>query len=84
MMVSFNFSFKSMLIEEIVEGGGALWTGGIISWLSINRGYYIGNRVQAVGDSFCPFVSVSLLSGAAYRLAGSRSVSSVWLVFWSF
>ena len=40
-MVSFDLSFRSMLIGVIVEDEGELFTEGIISWLSINRGVSI-------------------------------------------
>ena len=44
-MVSFDFSVRSILIEEIVENEGALWTEGGISLISINRGSSQGTRV---------------------------------------
>ena len=49
-----------MLIEEIVEDEGELWTKGEISWLSINIGPYQGNRVQVVDGAFFPCISASL------------------------
>ena len=63
-MVSFDFSFRSMLIEEIVKDEGALWTKGGISWLSINRGSYRVKIVQVDDGAFHPCVGVS--SGAAF------------------
>ena len=83
-MVTFDFSFRSMLIEDIVEDEGSLWTEGSISWLSINISYYNGKRVQVAGGDFCPCIDVGVLLGAAYFTAGSRSVSSVWLLVWFF
>ena len=53
-MVSFDFSFGSMLTEEIVEDEGALWTEGSISWLSMNIGSYQGKRVKSVDGAFFP------------------------------
>ena len=64
-MVSFDMSFRPMPIKEIVEEEGALLTEGIISWLSIDRGYSQGNKVQVVNGSFCTCIGV--LSGSAYR-----------------
>ena len=37
-MVSFDLSFRSMLIGVIVEDEGEMFTEGIISWLSMNIG----------------------------------------------
>ena len=34
-----------MLVEDIVEDEGALWTEGSILWLSVNRGSYQGKRL---------------------------------------
>ena len=68
-----------MLINEIVEDEGALWTEGSISWISNNRGSYHGKKVQIVDGSFYPCVSV--LSGEAYCWVGSRSVLSICLNF---
>ena len=48
-----------MLIEEIVEDEGELWTKGEISWLSINIGPYQGNRVQVVNSAFRPCGGIS-------------------------
>ena len=47
-MVSFDLSFRSMSIRGYCWGWeGVLWTEGKhISWLSINRGSYCGNRVK--------------------------------------
>ena len=78
-MVSFYLSFKSRLIEEIVEDEGAIWTDERISWISINRGYYHYNKVQVVDGALCSCVGVLL--GAVYCRAGSRSVLSAWLPF---
>ena len=78
-MVSFDLSFRSMLIEDIVEDKISLLTGVIFLWLSINRGSYHGKRVQVVDGAFCPFVG--FLSGAAYCRACSQSVLSIWLPF---
>ena len=63
-MVSFDLSFISMLIEEIVEDEGAIWTEGRILCLYINRNYYQGNMLQVVYGVFCSCVRVSL--GAAF------------------
>ena len=53
-MVSFDLSFRSMFIEEIVEDEEAFWTEVIISWLSINRGSCHGKKLQDVDGYFCP------------------------------
>ena len=45
-----------MLIKDIFEDEGALWNEGVISWISINRYSYQGNRVQVVDGSFRPCV----------------------------
>ena len=47
-MVSLDFSFRSMLIEDIVEDYGVLCTEGSISCL----GYYHGKRVEVFDDEF--------------------------------
>ena len=52
-MVSFDLSFRSVLIDDIVEDEGSLWTQGIILWISTNRGYYKGKRVQVFDGDFC-------------------------------
>ena len=70
-MVSFDLSFRSMLIEEIVEDEGALWTEESSSWLSMNRGSCQGKRVHVVEGALHPCVGVSLGGG----------VLSVWLLF---
>ena len=57
-MVYFGFSFRSMLIKEIVEYEGTLWTGGSALWLYINRGSYKGKRVQVADGAFCTCVKV--------------------------
>ena len=44
----------SMLIEEIIEDEGAIWTDGKISWLSIHRGYYHYKIVHVVNGTFRP------------------------------
>ena len=67
-MVSFDLSFLSMLIEDIVEEEGALWTEGRILWLYINRCYYQVKRVQFLNSSYHLYVGVS--SGAAFRASG--------------
>ena len=64
-----------MLIEDIVEDEGELWTEGSISWISINRYYYHGKRVQVVYGDFRP-------CRGAYRQSVSWIVSSVWLPFY--
>ena len=64
-MVSFDLSFRSMLIEEIVEYEGALWTEGSISWLSNNRGSYHGKKVHVVDCAFLHCISVSVSSREA-------------------
>ena len=51
-MVSFDLSFRSILVKEIVENEGALWTERRISWLSINIGSSKGNRLQVVDGAF--------------------------------
>ena len=67
-MVFFDLSFKSMLIEEIVEDKGSLWTYGRISWLSINRGFYEVNKVHVF---MVPFVLASAYhGGTAYCFRG--------------
>ena len=58
-MVSFDFSFRSMMIEGIVEDAGGLRTKEGISWIFINRGSYQYNRVHVVS------------SGAKFRSFGS-------------
>ena len=52
-MVYFDLSFRSMLIGEIAEDEGALWTEVSISWISIIRCSYHGNNVQVVDGAFC-------------------------------
>ena len=54
-----------MLIEEIVEDEGAIWTDRSISWLSVNRGSSQDKRIQVVYGEFFPCVDV--FSGAVYR-----------------
>ena len=54
-----------MLIEDIVEDEGALWTEGVISWLSINIGSYQGKRLQIVNGNFHPCVGI--FPGSVYR-----------------
>ena len=51
-MVSFDFSFRLMLIEEIIEDEGVLWTEGSISQKSFNVGYYHGKMIQFVNGAF--------------------------------
>ena len=70
-MVSLDFSFRYMLIEEIVEDEGVLCTEVSISCL----GSYHVKRVQVVDDEF--FHCVGVLSGMAYPRTGSCSVFSV-------
>ena len=53
-----------MLIEDIVEDEGALWTEGVFSWLSINIGSSQGKRLQVVDGNFHPCVGIS--PGSAY------------------
>ena len=53
-----------MLTKIIVEDKGALWTEGIISWLSINIVSYQGKRLQGVDGAFLHCVDIP--SGAAY------------------
>ena len=57
-MVSFDFSVRSILIEEIVEDEGILWTEGSISWLPTERGSYHGKKEHVVDGSVCPCVIV--------------------------
>ena len=78
-MVYLDLSSRSMLIQDIFEGEGGLWTKGSISWLSINICYYKLNKVQVIYGDFLPFIGVS--SGAAYCWAGSWRFLSVWLTF---
>ena len=59
-MVYFDLSFRSMLIKEIVEDKGELWTEGISLHLSINIGSHQGNMVQVVGGAFYPCVGTFL------------------------
>ena len=66
-MVFFDLSFRSISTEDIVEDERALWTEGIISWLSINRGSYYFKRVQVIYGDFRPCVVV--LSGGG-RIVG--------------
>ena len=80
-MASFDLSFRSMFIKEIVEDEGSLWTEGSTSGLSINRGSYHDNRVQVVDVSSRSYVGVRVFPGAAYCRAGSRSVSIFWSLF---
>ena len=63
-MASFDFSFISMLTKENFENKGALWTEGIISWISITIRYYQFNRVKVVDGYFLPYVGV--LSGRSF------------------
>ena len=81
-MVSFDLSFRSMLIKEIVENEGELWSEVSITWLSINRVSYHGKRLQVVYVALRPFFGV--LSSAAYPWVCYWSISSVWLIFWVF
>ena len=67
-MVFFDLSFRSISTEDIVEDERALWTEGIISWLSINRGSYYFKRVQVIYGDFRPCVVV--LSGGGGVLLG--------------
>ena len=76
-MVFFDLSFKSMLIEDIVEDKVSLWTYGRISWLSINRGFYEVNKVHVF---MVPFVLASAYHGEQ-RIVLGGGISSVWLVF---
>ena len=64
-----------MLIEEIFEDEGELWTEGKFSWISINIDSYQSRMIQVVDCAFCPCVVVLL--GAAYCQASSQSVSGV-------
>ena len=64
-MVSFDLSFRSMLIDDIVEDEGSFWNERSILNIFINIGYYQGNMVQVVYGAFCTCVSV--LSGAVYN-----------------
>ena len=64
-MMSFDLSFRPLLIDEIVEDEGTLWTDGIISWISINIGSHKGKRVQFTDDAFCSCVVISL--GEVFR-----------------
>ena len=67
-MVSLDFIFRSMLIEDIVEDERALWSEGSISWLSINIGSYQGKRLHVVDGDFLSCVSVGgVSSGGAYN-----------------
>ena len=62
-MMSYDLSFISMFIDEIVEDEGSFWTEGSISWLSINIVSYNFNKVQVVDGAFNPCVGIFL--GAA-------------------
>ena len=66
--MSFDLGFRSMLIKEIVEDKGSLWTEGIISWISINRGSSQGKRVQVVGGDSRPCVGLLLGTRSFERL----------------
>ena len=66
--MSLDFSFRSMLIDEIVEYEGLLWTEVNISWLSINLGSYQVKAVHVVYGSFCPCIKV--LPGVTFRASG--------------
>ena len=59
-MVSFDLSFILMLMKDIFEDEGALWTEGRISWISINRDSYQINKVQVVNGFFCTYAGVLL------------------------
>ena len=63
--MSFDLSFISTLIKNIVEDEGAIFNVGSISWISINGGSYQENRVHVVDIYFHPCVGVLL--GAAYH-----------------
>ena len=56
-MVSFDLSFILMLMKDIFEDEGALWTEGRISWISINRDSYQINKVQVING----FVVLTLM-----------------------
>ena len=60
-----------MLINDIFEYEGALWTEGSILWISINIGYSQGKRVNVVNGSFRPCIGVLLGGG----------ILSVWLLY---
>ena len=51
-MVAFDLSFRSMLIKDIFEDEGVLWTEGSTSWLPINIGSSQGKLVQVVDGDF--------------------------------
>ena len=57
-MVSFYFSVRSILIEDIVEDEVALWTEGVVSWIFIIRGSSQGTRVKDVDYAFRNCVNV--------------------------
>ena len=63
-MVSFDFTFRSMFIKEIVEDYGSLWTGERISYLSTNIDSFQGNMVYVVHGVFK--TCASILLGAEY------------------
>ena len=48
-----------MMIKEIVEYEGSLWTERINSYISINIGSYNGKRVPVFYGDFCPCAGVS-------------------------
>ena len=60
-MVSFDLSFRSILINDIVEDEEAYWTEGRISWVLMNGGSYHIKWIQVVNGGFCPCVSISVL-----------------------
>ena len=59
-MVSFDFSFRSMFTNEIVEDEGELSTEVRISWLSIKKQIYQHNRLKVVDKSHFNFFGIPL------------------------
>ena len=72
-MVSFDLIFRLMLIKDIVEDEGSLFTEGSILWVSINRYYYHRKSLQFVDVAFFTFAVASwgggvLLGGLSEHL----------------
>ena len=61
-----------MLLEDIVEDEGKLWTEGRISWISINRGSSKVKRLHVFDGALCPCVDVSP-GGSFERLVAFRA-----------
>ena len=59
-----------MLIEDIVEYEGTLWTDGRISYISINRLSYKFKRVQVFNSAFLPCIGAGVNLGEEFRAPG--------------